>query len=86
MKTIQSKMKALQCSQRQKKRFFRRSRAAYSVVGDRIWQKFKLIQAFMVVLVACKNDEDPFKTEGLRVLITLLLISLWESFMTFRGS
>ena len=38
---------------------FRRSRAANSIVGDRIWQKFKLIQASMVVLVTCKNDEDP---------------------------
>ena len=43
--------------------------AAYSVVGDGIWQKFKLIQTFMVVLVTCKNDEDPFKNESTRVRI-----------------
>ena len=29
----------------------------------------KLIQAFMGVLVACKNEEDPFKNEGARVVI-----------------
>ena len=40
--------------------FLKCSRAANSVVGDGIWQKFKLIQAFIVVLVTCKNDVDPF--------------------------
>ena len=30
--------------------------------------KFELIQAFMVVLVACKIEEDPNKNEGARVL------------------
>ena len=39
--------------------FFRRSRAANSVIGDGILTKFKLIQAFIVVLVTCKNEEDP---------------------------
>ena len=39
---------------------FERSRAANSVVGDVIWQKSKPIQAFMVVLGTCKNDEGPF--------------------------
>ena len=29
---------------------------ANSGVGDGIWQKFKLIQAFIVVLVTCKNE------------------------------
>ena len=52
--------------------FFKCSRAANSVVGDGIWQKFKLIQAFMVVLVTCKNDDDPFKNESTRVLTTFL--------------
>ena len=42
-----------------------RSRAANSVVGDGIWQKFKLIQAFMVVLVTYKNDEIHPKMEAL---------------------
>ena len=46
---------------------FRHSRAANSVVSDGIMPKFKLIQAFMVVLVTCKN-KDPIKIEGSRVL------------------
>ena len=35
-------------------------------------QKFKLIQALMVVFVTCKNDEDPFKNESTRVPTTFL--------------
>ena len=46
--------------------------AASSVVCDEIWQKFKLIQAFIFVLATCKNDEDPFKVESTRVLTTFL--------------
>ena len=41
--------------------FCRRSRAANSAVSGGIWPKFKLIQAFMVDLVICKNEEDPIK-------------------------
>ena len=44
--------------------FFRRSRAANSEVSDGILTKFELIQAFIVVLVTCKNEEDPIKNEG----------------------
>ena len=29
--------------------------------------KFEIIQAFMHVLVTCKNEEDPIKNEGARV-------------------
>ena len=36
--------------------FFKRSRTANSVVGDGIWQKFKLVQAFMIVFVTCQNE------------------------------
>ena len=35
-------------------------------------RKFQLIQAFIVVLVTCKNEEDPIKNEGGRVLTSLL--------------
>ena len=52
--------------------FFKRSRAANPVVGDGIWQTFKLIQAFIIALVNCKNDDDPFKNESTRVLTTFL--------------
>ena len=41
--------------------FFRRSRAAYSEVSKGILPKFKLIQAFIIVLITCKNEEDPIK-------------------------
>ena len=47
--------------------FFRRSRAAYSEISGGIPPKFELIQAFIVVLVTCKNEEDPIKNEGARV-------------------
>ena len=35
-----------------------------------MWPKIKLIQIFMGVLVTCKNEEDPFKNEGARVVTT----------------
>ena len=43
--------------------FFRRSREANCEVSDGILPKFELIQAFIVVLVTCKNEEDPIKNE-----------------------
>ena len=48
--------------------FFRRSRAANSEVRGGILPKFELIQAFIVVRVTCKNEEDPIKNVGARVL------------------
>ena len=48
--------------------FFRRSRATNSEVSGGILPKFELIQAFIVVFVTCKNEEDPIKNEGARVL------------------
>ena len=39
---------------------------------DGILPKFKPIQAFMVGLVICKNEEDPSKNEGTRVVTTFL--------------
>ena len=63
MKKIRSKMKALECSQHYTSFFFRRSRADYSGVSDSIWPKFELIQAFMHVLVTCKNEDDSIKNE-----------------------
>ena len=53
--------------------FSRRSRAANSPVRSLIWLKFELIQAFMLVLVTCKNEEDPIKNEGTRVLTSLYI-------------
>ena len=49
--------------------------------------KFKLIKAFMVVLVTCKNAEDTIKSEGSRMLSRVSpIISLWEFFQTLKGS
>ena len=47
--------------------FYRRARADNSGVGGGIWPKFELIQAFMHVLVTCKNEDDRLKNEGARV-------------------
>ena len=46
--------------------------SAYSKIGDGILTKFKLIQALIVVLIVCKNEEDPFKIESTRVVTTFL--------------
>ena len=43
-----------------------------SEVSDGILPKFKPIQAFIVGLVICKNEEDPSKNEGTRVVTTFL--------------
>ena len=48
--------------------FFKRSRAANSTVLGRIMTNFKLVRDIMVVLHTCKNEEDPIKNEGARVL------------------
>ena len=70
MKKIQSKMKvsSLALLTSLYMSFFRRSRAANSAISVEIPPKFKLIQAFMVVHVTWKNEEDPIKNEGTRVL------------------
>ena len=47
---------------------FRRSRAANSEVNGGILPKFELIQAFIVVLLTCKNVKDQIKNKGSRVL------------------
>ena len=47
--------------------------------------KFELIQACIVVLITCKN-EDPIKNEGSRVLTRFSpIISLWEFFSNSQG-
>ena len=54
------KMKARQWSQHYTlyEQFFRPARADNSSVGVGIWPKFELTQAFMHVLVTCKNEDD----------------------------
>ena len=71
MKKIRLKTEALECSQHYAS-IFRRARADNSGVGGGIWPKFELIQAFMHVLVTCKNENDRFKNEGARVFTRFL--------------
>ena len=48
--------------------FFSNAEGQLTPVNGGILQNFVLIQAFMVVLVTCKNEKDPIKNEGSRVL------------------
>ena len=75
---IKLKMKVLNCSQdfshyKSMGIFSRRSRASHSAVHGPIWSNFVLVQDFMVVLLTCKNEEDPMKNRGARVFITLYI-------------
>ena len=47
--------------------FFRRSRAANSVVSGLIWPKFELVRDFMHVLVTCKYKKDWIKSNREKV-------------------
>ena len=38
--------------------FSRRLRAGHPIVSGAIWLKFEFVQAFMKVLVPCKNEES----------------------------
>ena len=71
MKKIRSKMKA-KSVHNIIQQFFRRARADNSGVGGVIWPKFELIQAFMDVLVTCKNVDDRINNEGARVFTRFL--------------
>ena len=51
------KMKALEWSQHYTA-IFLDAQGQITGVGDGIWPKFELIQAFMHVLVTCKNEDD----------------------------
>ena len=53
--------------------FSRSSRAANSTVQGPIWLNFRPIRDLMVVPVTCKNEEDPIKNEGARVVTTLFI-------------
>ena len=70
------------CGQNTIQLYFRRSRAANSVVGGWVSPKIKHIQVFMAVLVTCKNEEDPFKIGHNRTFT----VSLCGLFQTLKGS
>ena len=69
MKMIQSKMKVLEWSQH----FSRYKSLGFFPDAEMIWQNFKLVRDFMVVIVTCKHEEDPIKNEGTRVFTTLYI-------------
>ena len=50
--------------------FFKHSRAANSTVRGQIWLKFEPVRDIIVVIVPCKNEEDPLKNNGARVATT----------------
>ena len=52
--------------------FLRCPRGANSKIGDGILKKFELIQALIVVLIECKNEEDPSKIKSTREVTTFL--------------
>ena len=74
MKMIQSKMKGLEWSQRcsyYKSMFFSDTQGQLtpqSMIG--FGPNFELSRTLMVFLITCKNQADPIKTEGARVLRT----------------
>ena len=65
MKKIQSKMKALEFQQDYMSFL---DAQGQPTLKSEIPPNFKLIQAFMVVLLTCKDKEDPIKNEAARVL------------------
>ena len=71
---IQSKMKALECSQHL---FYCKSMGIFSdsqgQLTPQIRLNLELSQDFMVVLVICKNKEDSIKNEGATVFTTLYI-------------
>ena len=69
MEKIRSKLKALEWPQ-YKILIFKHKRAANSAVRGRIWPKFELIRDIVVILVTCKNEEDPLKNKDARVAKT----------------
>ena len=73
MKKIQSKMKELEWSQHYSLIFtMHKGSILQYKICDGILRKFKLIQALIVVLIVCKNEEDPFKIESTRVVAIFL--------------
>ena len=57
----------IQSEKEWKHQFFRRLRAATSVVHGLFWLNFKLIQALMYVIITCKYEKDPIKNNREKV-------------------
>ena len=50
-----------------------------------IWPKFELVQAFMHVLVTCKNEDDSIKNDEARVVTTFSHYKSMEIFPEAQG-
>ena len=57
-----------------------------SIIGDETVAKFKLIKPFIVVLLICMNEEDPFKIESTRVVTTFSHYMYMGISKTLKGS
>ena len=79
MKKIQLKKKELEWSQHYSL-FFLTLKAGNSEVSDGTLPKFKLIRVFMVGFVICKDEEDPSKNEGTRVVTTFVPLEVYGDF------
>ena len=55
--------------------------AASFVAGGWVWPKIKLVQTVMGVLVSCKNEEEPFKNDGARVVTTDIRLKVYAHFL-----
>ena len=65
--------------------FSKRSRAANSLVLRRKLPNFETIRDCMVVLVTCKNIEEPIKNEGARVVTRFSpIITQWELYVAME--
>ena len=77
MKKIHSKLKALEWSQHfshyKSMGIFPNAQGQLTNMSRLILPNFEPIRDFMGVLVACKNEEDPIKNEGARVVTTLFI-------------
>ena len=62
----------IQSEKKWKGQFFRRLRAANSVVCGQIWPNFKLIEALMYVIITCKYEKDPIKNNREKVATPFL--------------
>ena len=64
-------MKVLEWSQHYAS-IYRLSMVANSVVRGEVWPKFEISQAFIAILVICKNEDDPIENESARLATTCL--------------
>ena len=69
-------MKALEWSQHYPS-IFKMLKGANSIISNGILTKFKLVQAYIVVLLICKNKEDPLKIKSTRVVTTNYKSKKW---------